>query len=279
MGLNEREVLIDVKEARNIPNNDNKCNYGRVYQWSNESMEALFRNFSVRDKDVLTVVGSGDQVFGSLYNGANSVDTFDVNKLAIYYYFLRKWIIQRFGVVYPDRDFLMNKYNDLVRLVFSLKPDNDLERKASLFWMHYLIGGNNPLLFYPGTNRQESDFAKDIEGLRRSIKPVSFRLQDITEEYKGSKKYDVVILSNILEHVEDDFRYNAVRSNIERLLNDDGICVCSHLLYDSKMDDWYQGEIAAMTRGSLKHEEFGDWYLYNGVDYKQEVGYVYRKRR
>ena len=279
MGLNEKEVLNDVNEARNIPNNDNKRNYGRVYQWSNESMKALFRNFSVKDKDVLTVVGSGDQVFGSLYNGAKSVDTFDANKLAIYYYFLRKWIIQNFGVVYPDKEFLKNRYVDIVKLVFSLKPDNDLERKASLFWMHYLIGGNNPLLFHPGTNRQESDFAKDIDGLKRSIKPVGFRLQDITEKYEGSKQYDVVILSNIMEHVEDDFKYNAVRSNIEGLLNDGGICVCSHLLYDSKQDDWYKSEIDSMTKGSLRHEEFGDWYLYNGVDYKQEVGYVYRKRR
>ncbi len=275
MELERIEILRDLNGAGKVQKNISRYGYDRVYQWSNESMEALFRNFSVKDKDVLTVVGSGDQVFSSLYNGANTVDTFDANKLAIYHYFLRKWIIQYFGVDYPNNKFFKDRYVDIMRLVFSIKPENDLERKAVIFWKHYLYAGNNWLLSHPETNRQESDFAKDIDRLKKSIKPITFKLQNIAEEYDSEKKYDVVILSNIMEHVEDD-SYTVIRKNIEGLLNDGGICVCSHLLYDSK-DNLYQYEKNAMTQGSLKHEEFGDWYYYNGVDYKQEVGYVYRK--
>ena len=66
--------------------------YGRLYFCSNEPLELLFNNFSVEGKDVLTVLGSSDQLFHTIDRGANSVDTFDRNPYTKYYYYLRSYV-------------------------------------------------------------------------------------------------------------------------------------------------------------------------------------------
>ena len=48
-----------------------------------------------------TVLASGDQAFYFYDNGAKKVDLFDINKLSIYYYYLRVWIIKYLGRFYP----------------------------------------------------------------------------------------------------------------------------------------------------------------------------------
>ena len=70
--------------------------YATIYFHSNERSKEIFSEINVKNKDVLTVLGSGDQAFYLYDNGAKSVDMFDKNKLAIYYYYLRTWVIVYF---------------------------------------------------------------------------------------------------------------------------------------------------------------------------------------
>ena len=279
MRLESQLILRDVDEARNVPTNDDRERYKKVYPWSNENMQALFRNFSIEDKDVLTVIGSGDQVFESLYNGAKNVDAFDCNKLAIYYYFLRKWLIKYKDIAYPGNDFFLGREDEVAKVVFMARTTSILERKAKLFWMHYLSDKFNRGLFFSHNEPLDSNFSKDLDGLKKKLNTrVNIRLKDVTREYDSDRKYDVIIFSNILEHIHHDDELAVVRRNIEGLLKDDGICVCSHLMYDSR-DEWYNYEVEQITRGILEHEELNDSYDYLDKGYKQEVGYVYRKRR
>jgi len=78
--------------------------YARIYTRSNENLPALFSNFSVKDKDVLTVLASSNQYFSAYYLGAKSVDTFDVNYLAEFYWYLRYWLIEYKNTYFFDKE-------------------------------------------------------------------------------------------------------------------------------------------------------------------------------
>ena len=82
--------------------------YNKIYFNTNEDLASLFNNIDIENKDVLTVLGSGDQSFYCYENDANSVDIFDVNRLSIYYYYLRIWVIENLNTFYPNADNILS---------------------------------------------------------------------------------------------------------------------------------------------------------------------------
>lgn len=65
-----------------------------VFYNSNENLRKLFSGIDLKDKEILSVLASSDQLFYFYDNGTKLVDTFDKNKLTFYYFYLRKWFIQ-----------------------------------------------------------------------------------------------------------------------------------------------------------------------------------------
>src|SRR5574344_2777305 len=55
-----------------------------TYFNSNEDIYAYLKYMPVKDKNVLTVTGSGDQILYSILLGARNVDNFDINFLSYY---------------------------------------------------------------------------------------------------------------------------------------------------------------------------------------------------
>lgn len=224
------KIMKDVEEACNIVDGNSYSNeYGRIYCFSNEDLKALFDSVSVKDKDVLTVLSSGDQYFYSYYNGARSVDVFDRNKLTKYYYYLRKWGIKYLGKFSLGSDFIKHtKYiNELLELVtFS----SESEEEAYSFWYNYIrkvFPFDNSNLFYLGSrNRNDMD---RVDKLYKYIdNDLNFYNGNMKEYYPRNKKYDVIIMSNILEYC-DDRDYYMLKSNLYNLLNEDGVVVCSKI--------------------------------------------------
>ena len=66
-----------------------------VYPYTNENVQSYNRIYNFRDARVLSVVGSGDQYFTSILNGAKEVDLFDKNKYALYYFVLKFIALRR----------------------------------------------------------------------------------------------------------------------------------------------------------------------------------------
>ena len=60
-----------------------------------------FDAVNVEGRDVLTVLGSGDQALYMYDRGAKSVYLFDKNNLTLYYYYLRVWTIEYLNEFYP----------------------------------------------------------------------------------------------------------------------------------------------------------------------------------
>ena len=83
------DIVNDAKKAMYYLNEDYDnavkvpSKLKRGYFSTNESLKYI-KSFDIKDKDVLTVCGSGDQAFISLINGAKKVDAFDNNPLQYY---------------------------------------------------------------------------------------------------------------------------------------------------------------------------------------------------
>lgn len=243
---------------------DDFSKVSKTYLYSNEKMGLLYRSIlyflsnndtsfskdktndckSLQDTNVLCVAGSGDQAFWALSLGAN-VDIFDSNCLSIYYFYLRKWLIEYHNKFYFEFDDIFNvKITDLIKdLLTKVVAVSEDEKAAYNYWRLYIsldlditvsdlfidgecIGGNNL-----------DD--KNIEILKNRLSSYNgdFYNFDLTEpNIDLSKKYDIIVLSNILEHVSFD-KLNVCMENISRLLNENGVAICSYLMlkcYDVK---------------------------------------------
>ena len=272
-------VLYDVERAIGVWFDLSSYNYRRVYPNTNENMKALFRNFNVEGKDVLCVLGSSDQVLSSFYLGANSVDSFDNNKLTFYYYYLRKWLITYLNEEYINEEFFKNG-RKLYKLISKIKVEDKDEETAKEFWLNYLSKNCriDKKLFIETRNKYDNLFKDDLSNLSKKIKRLGFYNYDLGYDFYLDKQYDILIISNIMECLRNQFQICIAKENIERLLKKDGICVCSHLM-ENKNDLNHKDEVGIMTMDELIEEDFNDYYLTNDTNKYREVGYVYKKRK
>ena len=56
--------------------------YGKVYLNTTENINGILSKINVKDKNILSVAGSGDQALNAYLHGAKSVTLFDINPLA-----------------------------------------------------------------------------------------------------------------------------------------------------------------------------------------------------
>ena len=133
-----RNINSDLLHTHLVMNGRRFPNYNRVYYHSNENLKELFSFIDVKDKDVLSVLASGDQVFHFYANGAKKVETFDVNRLTFYYYYIRLWTLKYIGEYYPEHKFSINFLRNLLGKV---KIRSEEEKK--LVKLFYCPGGLN----------------------------------------------------------------------------------------------------------------------------------------
>lgn len=68
--------------------------YNTVYKFSNENLASFKNIYKFKDAKVLTVIGSGDQYFTSLLNGAKDVEIFDKNETSYLFFILKFYAIK-----------------------------------------------------------------------------------------------------------------------------------------------------------------------------------------
>ena len=216
--------------------NEGSPYYSGVYFSTNEHLDKILINFDIKDKKVLTCVGSGDQAFHFINYGAKSVDLFDINKLTFYYYYLRVWTIRYLNKSYPSY-YLDNHFiKELLSLV-DVKTSDEL--LAYNYWKLFVDIINqkcSDFLFLPSfldVDRKIYDntsLAKRLECLN-----THFYNFDISKKVNINEKYDIIYTSNISEYFDNDIKlYKTYRNNLNVLLNKNGIVVCSNVVSDDK---------------------------------------------
>lgn len=274
----------DVKKTIELLNDLNKLNrwslfasdsdgYAEIYAKSNEDLKSLFKNFSVKDKNVLSVLASSDQVFAAYYLGAKSVDTFDLNYLTEYYYYLRKWLMEYKGELYPDLDRVMEDstwISELLELVNCFGVKEELAYKYWSLYTEQTVGRIGASIFKFSWVEYDN-VVNDVLQMRELLrnKELNFTQENISETIDKSKKYDVIILSNILEYFSYDIRrLERVRDNLFDILEDDGQIVASHLMdYNTAPSE------VEVFSSKFEHREFlpGNSNFFSG-------GYCYTKK-
>lgn len=258
------EFAKDYLAAKAISDGKIIDGYSRIYFKTNEDLVTAYRKIDFLDKDVLSVLASSDHVFTARYHGANSVDAFDKNSLAFYYYYLRVWSIKYMGDIYPDKVLEKDSYW-LLKLLSLVRVSSDKEKKAFNFWYGNLKRKMDfSMLFFEDPTEGRTIF-KSLQSIGSvALGDVDFYHYDLFKPIESDKSYDVILISNIIEWARNNgVIMTTIRDNLVKLLRDNGVVLCSSLINRSEEDINKERRIFESN--------------FDFQDYGKEVGYTYRK--
>ena len=193
-------------------------NFGKLeetYFFTNEDMH-LYEKENLKDKKVLTITSSGDHALNSILNGAEIIDSFDINLYSKYISALKIAMIKRYNYnefyrkiewIILNKNFRYNKKDNIIEDIKNYLSYDEYK------FLSYLddIFIKNPNAFYKiinlsvmcGLNRYENQ--KDYKILRKNLNDVKITYYDcdILDIHKelNYNKYDVIYISNVLEHI------------------------------------------------------------------------------
>ncbi len=264
-------VLEDVDRACAVTAGVEYDYYSKIYYSSNEYLDELFQHFSVKDKDVLTVLGSSDQLFHAYHHGAYKVDTFDINCLTKYYHYLRRWRILYENHYYlPDNIF--RSHRSLEKLLRKVKCRDEEESEAVLFWKEFLSRMNPSKCSDLYCYIKPSNKIQRLKTIREQLTKQDFTFYNFNlfDTVSCNRKYDVIITSNVLEYGQNSLRLVKGRDNLNKLLRRGGQVVCSHFIFSSL-------SVPFLDEREIFEENF-DYYEFPKSKNSFPLGYTYVKK-
>lgn len=205
----------------------------KIYDFTNENVGAFKSLFDFSNARVLTVLGSGDQYFTSLLNGAKNIEVFDYN-IVTWYYFLLKYIaikylsyedfyqmfitdnldnLKIYNKILPylpeDCIWFFNQLSLLKRKFSSIKTNNTL----------FLSSLKNNNLKIPYLNKEKYYELQDI--LKHIDIPVFYNCNLLDLKNLISNEFDILILSNIYHYLDfnvSDYHEFLNKFNIPNIL-------------------------------------------------------------
>lgn len=244
----------DIKRSKRIMNNIRTFKYNSIYNCSNENLKDIFSNIDVCGKNVLSVLGSGDQALHIYNNGANSVDVFDRNELSFYYFYLRLWSIKYLNCFYPQVNF-----QSIKKILDCVAPISYNENCAYDYWLQLLIrcdASKIDNLFF--TERiKKINKIQDLSKVKKILEDdmINFYSVDISRNVEDIKKrYDVLYVSNIFDYIKKNVHnIERYRDNLYSLLNESGIVIST--------------DVSKRGGRDLERRIFEDMFSYEAVSY------------
>lgn len=208
-------------------------NFDTVYFCSNENLYDIFYGMDFTEKNVLSVLASGDQAFYFYDHNAEKVDVFDKNKLTIFYYYFRIWLIEIFNMFSIPYNIETSQVKELLKEV---EPKDEHEKNAYKFWVEYvrLCEKMNYRFQYLATSFFiNDDKIDDLDKIKEKLKLRNFSFYNFDIARKNlqiNKKYDVVYISNIIDWLHSDVeKCTNLVDNLNNLLKDNGLVICADL--------------------------------------------------
>ena len=270
-------VIDDVNEALQVSCGEERENFEKVYGSSNENLKELFQFFSVREKDVLTVLASSDHFFYALSLGARTIDTFDQNPLTKYYYYLRRWLLLYRKEFYLPKKAFRNE-NYLEDLLDDVHPEDEEEKMSLQFWKTYLKKATPKIHegLYCSSPIGSKNKLSHIDFLRERLCAVhpTFYPFDLFGEVVSFKQYDIII-SNILEYGINSMRLCRCEENLKSLLRPGGEIISSRFASSWKSD------LFRLEQGIFMEDfDFLEFIPERKSPFSKEesLGYSYQKR-
>jgi hypothetical protein len=195
------------------------------------------------------------------YLDAKQVDTFDKNRLTMYYYYLRKWSIEYRRELYPN---ILEDNNWLKELLKDVKPKTEMEQRALLFFRKHVQDKTKiRALFFKDEYQQKGatlfQTAKDLEDC--FSEDLRFRNINLFVPLGEMEQYDIVLISNVLDWAkEDKDLLQAAASNLSKLVKKNGVVLCSNLIFRKKSNLDKEEEIFSPY---FEREAKEDTYIYH----------------
>lgn len=258
----EKDLLLkDYLVSRLISFGKTVDGYCKIYYKTNEDLVDSMLDIDFQDKDVLTVLASGDHVFTSRLLEARKTDAFDFNRLSIYYFYLRIWSMEYREELYPK---IMDGDNRwLASLLKMVRPRNEQEQQALDFFRKHIKEDTemNKLFFDVYSQPDGKTLYRSAAELKDCLNPeLDYYPLDLFREFYHSTTYDIILISNILEWARNDpKKLTIAHDNLSRLTKKDGIVVCSSLIDRPKKSMEMEKEIFS---DSFTFEKTGSTYTY-----------------
>ncbi len=195
-----------------------------LYIYATEMVSAYYNLLQIKDKRVLSIVSSGDQIIDAYYYGAKEVIGFDINKRSLFILEIkfvaitilkRKEFLEFFGTNMSNGNFNFQLYKK-IRSKLSIKTRNFFNKIYKEF--NY----NGKKILKSQYFRQRSMFkysAQDINTYLKTdkdyfkcrdiikYKQINFHQLDvnnIASDKKIKGKFDIINLSNVLNYLTDN---------------------------------------------------------------------------
>ena len=182
----------------------------KVYGFTNENVRVFSNYFDFNDANVLTVLGSGDQYFQAILDGAKNVDVFDINYIAWLHFLLKFTAIRTLSYEEFIQMFIVDNLNNLA-IYGKLKnflPDEvkyffdkliSLKRDFSSIKLRNVIFDNAKINNIPYF---DSKTYYVLQSLLRNQPIPSFYNCDLLNIKSFTKEsYDVALISNIYHYL------------------------------------------------------------------------------
>lgn len=204
--------------------------HDKLYYSSNEDLYQLLDHVDITNKKVLSVLASGDQYFHLSERDPRIIDTFDINHLTKYYFYLRKW-----GIIYHDLYYPNVFSNETIySIIKEVKPKDKNEEEALNYWERYIQTFYSYLtneLIYLGQDPKKNEI-KNLRRLKEYLLNQEFRFyhMDISKDVIDDK-YDFIFISNIAEYyVLNEKAMNGLSHNLYQMLEEDGEVLLSYVV-------------------------------------------------
>lgn len=235
--------------------------YSKGYLWTNENIkEYINKKYISEYNSALSVTASGDHLFNLILNNVLNIDTFDTNTLTEYNVLgLKKALIEKFKyndflticeliannmltleeTTYLIKDLLplMDKkyrkyWQNIFEYNYQLQKNND--EYLDLFAMLFInINEKNNFIRRNSYLMGKDNYDKFKENMMRAnINFYCINAINILDTFPN-QKYDVILLSNILDYITINWNYEQLKKFEDELLfitNNNGKIFLAYLL-------------------------------------------------
>lgn len=203
-----------------------KRQYTKVYDFTNENVNCLQYLYNFDNSKVLSVIGSGDQYFTSILNGAKKVDVFDINSTAYLYlllkfYSIRELNYEEFYDLFINKNFdnifiykklesvlpleVLKYYKYLVKNKQSIIKKKKYENCFKNDGIHLLLKQNQKYYF----NKQrpiipfliKDNYYKLQEKIKNTEIPDFYNINLLDLKSVNNNNYDILLTSNIYSYL------------------------------------------------------------------------------
>lgn len=280
-------ITISLEDAIKRAYKAARCNFSapwsvvtRLYSYSTEITEDYLEHFDFKNKRIITVGSSGDQVLTYALLGSKDITLMDANPLTPFYVNLKIAALKTLTRNEFISFFNQSNENEFMSMKLYGKIRSQLDEKTRLFWDKLYDDDIHNKIFHFYSSVNASSIApflandENYEKLKSQIDDIklNFHYADLsTFHEQASGEYEFIDLSNIYTYVSKEKYWTAV-DNLYQHLTKDGY-IKLHYCDPSEIDDFAYLDKQAF-KVSVKNIDENVFIIWQNDEYLYEQNHL-----